>query len=87
MRQVSIKQLKASLSSELLDLPCEITKYGQVVAIIIKGSHKSAKKVVTSPPEAEKGSHNTSKGSYHLNKGSHKSFMPYSKADQTGKKK
>ena len=41
MRQVNIKELKNTLSKELLDLPVEVTRYGQVVATIYKGSHKT----------------------------------------------
>jgi hypothetical protein len=44
MRQVNIKELKARLSKELLNLPFEITRYGRVIGVIgEKGSHNELK--------------------------------------------
>ena len=58
MRKINIKELKKNLSRELQDLPFEITKYGQVVAVMYKGSHNSVKESFSSVENTVKGSHN-----------------------------
>lgn len=47
MRQLNIKQLKNNLCKELQDLPFQITKYGKVVATIMKESPILDEKVAT----------------------------------------
>lgn len=53
MRQINIKQLKNNLSKELLNLPFEITKYGQVVATILEGSHEITKNNIKTVNESD----------------------------------
>ena len=87
MRQVNIKALKANLSKELLDLPFEIIRYGQVVGVVsqeggpeLKEKVVTTKKVVTS---VKKGGHNQ-KAAIPPTRADF--FKPYSKDMQVGKK-
>lgn len=57
VRQINIKELKANLSKELLNLPFEVTRYGRVIANMVEGGHESSGKVVTTGGS----SHNYSK--------------------------
>jgi len=53
MRQVSIKILRARLTSELKNLPFEVTKNGKKIAVVTRNRPKMAKSV-NIEPEAQK---------------------------------
>ena len=79
MRQVNIRTLRLELSTQLEDLPFEITKNGQVIAIACTQQTKTTNNSVHNgniddKPEKVTIQNNT------------ENFRPYQKATQVGKK-
>jgi len=52
MKQLTIRQLRASLSDSLKDLPFEITSRGRVIAVVtVKGVQPEIQNIIKEKPE------------------------------------